>query len=214
MKRLLAGLVLILAATSQTFAGDYEYNAPAGSQMAETMWDMMDWMRGENGGPFRFNSNPLPGMNSFSWPGMGMTGMPSYMDGMPMMNNFGDVYQASPWSQLPGQMDRFQQPGGWADSQRIPPTDPRSPTAQTSSRLDGMWRSTSGEVFMIEGERFRIVDTAGDYLDGRIQVVEDRLRTYLPLTEQVRDYRFVKVGRMLMLRDESDQTLVFERVYR
>ena len=37
---------------------------------------------------------------------------------------------------------------------------------------------------------------------------------HLPLTEQVRNYRYVKVGSMLMLRDDSDQTLVFERVYR
>lgn len=217
MKRPLAGLVLILAPVmlvSPLYAGDYQYNAPVGSQMAESMWDMMDWMRGDNGGPFRFNSNTMPGMNNFSFPGMGMTGMPSYMDGMPMMDNFGDVYESSPWSQLPGQMERFQQPGGWANGQRVPPTNAGGNVVRTASRLDGMWRSTSGEVFMIEGERFRIVDTSGDYLDGRIQVAGDRIRTYLPLTEQVRNYRYVKVGSMLMLRDDSDQTLVFERVYR
>lgn len=220
MKRHIAGLALSLVCalvpSRWVVADDFEYNLPAGSQMAEAMWDMMDWMRGERGGPFRFNSDSLPGMGNFAWPGMGMTGMPSYMDGMPMMNNFSDVYQSSPWSRLPDQFDRFQQPGGWAADQVPGRGDPEwnSDSRDAGSRLDGVWRGNSGETLMIEGDRFRLADAGGDYLDGRLQIRGDLVTTYVPITEQVKHYRYVKVGRMLMLRDDRDQTLVFERVYR
>lgn len=247
MTGLLSG-ALVTAVSVPVWAEEYSGN-PMGvasmggsNEMAEAMWDMMDWFRqGENtpfntwgqnmwggsmpGMPFPGSQNGqqnpwmngVPNMMS-GWPGSEngqWGGMPSYMNQMPMMNQLHEAYQTSPWPEL--QQKMLSEPfikGENGMPVAMPGMKNNPQQAQIERRLDGVWQGQSGEYFLIRGDVFRLISPEGENLDGTLRIQGGRVQTRINTTGQVLEYEYVKIGDMLMLRDERDQTLVFNRVQR
>ncbi len=195
MKKIVSMLLMVFASVlfgPSVHSADYTINNTR-SNMAEAMWDMMDWLR--------------DGQRGHGVPFSGMGGFPE-MNTPPSFSVQGPNHQ--PWKN-----------SGDAPQKPLNPPTQEEKTSSSESvdwpvsrRLDGVWKGQSGEFFMIKGERFRLVAVSGDSLDGKIRIIGDRMQTYLPVTEQVRNYQFVKIGETMMMRDDTGQTLVFTRLQR
>lgn len=140
----------------------------------------------------------MPGMNSM--PGMGaMPGMPA----MPNWSNFANL----PNQQAGQAWNRFlsAMPQGKGIGPAYPNTE--------FGNLDGLWQSDNGELLAIKGSQFRI--QAGDNRSGgEIHTQGDRMILRNQESGIARQYEYLRNSKVLVMRGEDGQTLVFHRLGR
>ena len=159
-----------------------------------------------------------PGMSPWSgmsgYPGMspwsGMGGNPgmspwSGMGGIP-----GNGLGMSPWSnQMPNYSRGNPLTSGYPNS----PANAAGYGAQQYrpvSLLDGRWFGSSGEIFEVRGNRFRLVQ--GQYgVNGTIKIENNIVNLYSPKTGTVSQYSFIRNQSDLLLQDASGQVLSFTK---
>jgi hypothetical protein len=166
-----------------------------------------------------YGMNPVSGASSFPgmnpWSGMGgypamspwsaMGGFPGYAQGMspwstPMMPNaltnpFASGYP--PYTNVPYSSSGY----GWQPDRRA---------SAPASLLDGRWYGSSGEVFEVSGDRFRLVH--GQLaVTGVVKIENNIVNLYSPQTGTVTQYSFVRNQTELMLQDASGMVLNFSK---
>ena len=168
--------------------------------------------------------NPISGVSGY--PGMspwsGMSGYPgmspwSGMGGNPGMSPWsgmggipGNGLGMSPWSnQMPNYSRGNPLTSGYPNS----PTNAAGYGAQQYrpvSLLDGRWFGSSGEIFEVRGNRFRLVQ--GQYgVNGTIKIENNIVNLYSPKTGTVSQYSFIRNQSDLLLQDASGQVLSFTK---
>jgi hypothetical protein len=175
--------------------------------------------------------NPVSGVNSFSGmnPWSGMNGFP----GMSPWSGMGGFPAMSPWSGMGGFPGYAQgmspwsnqmMPNNWASpfASGYPPyaNAPyssagygRQPDGRASppvSLLDGRWFGSSGEVFEVRGDRFRLVHGRLS-VTGVVRIENNIVNLYSQQTGTVTQYSFVRNQTELMLQDASGMVLNFSK---
>jgi hypothetical protein len=164
--------------------------------MADAMSRMMEAMG-------LFDSGPTPGTGgSMPMDPMSMTGpwgsaAGPWGSGMPWGGPFQDPSRAFQMGEMMNRFSRqMRAPGGtWSPS-----------------RLEGVWEGRSGELLIVQGDRFRIYSPDVQRVDGLIQVREDRLALYNPLDEQAQPFQFAESEGRLVMRDLSGQVYLYRRL--
>lgn len=78
--------------------------------------------------------------------------------------------------------------------------------------LDGVWRATSGEYWIVQGNQFALYAGRDRYLHGNISVQGDHILAIIPATGMTFDYRYWLVEGMLLVRDEFGNAMVLDLV--
>ncbi|MCG6860574.1 MAG: hypothetical protein LJE70_04740 [Chromatiaceae bacterium] len=86
------------------------------------------------------------------------------------------------------------------------------PIAWTPSRLEGVWEGRSGELLIVQGNRFRIYSPAVQRVDGLMQIRGDRLALYNPLDQHAQAFEFAESQGRLILRDLAGQVYLYRRL--
>ncbi|MGB0721769.1 MAG: hypothetical protein ACPGU7_05165 [Gammaproteobacteria bacterium] len=89
--------------------------------------------------------------------------------------------------------------GGWNSVQPTP-----------RNGLEGVWKATSGETFLIKNGRFRIL-SMGSQRDGVYMTYADRLIAYFPAEDAVRLFQFMLRGDRLLVQDDLGGILALSR---
>ncbi len=207
-------LVLIFALTAPLPS-----TAQAFEDMFGLMFRMMLTMMNVMSGVMLGNDNNswgnnFGGLNSFN---LGMSAMPMMSGFASPFNSFG----SSPWSMSPwdrgwgnpfgsGYPGGFSPPfgGGYPDNRAGygPGAAPYAP----ASIIEGRWYGSSGEIFEVQGRRFRL--RSGRFgLDGAISVENDIINMYSPRTNTVSRYTFVRNQSGLLMQGMNGELLRFTR---
>lgn len=198
-KTLTLSLILLCAACTDSGS------AQAGTReaMADAMAKMMEAMGMLDNGPA--TSAPMappfgpsgwtPGFGSFGMPGTSPWNMP-FQDPSGAMSKGGEM------------MNQFSQrmpiPGDYTGKQGFP---------WIPTRLDGVWEGRSGELLIVQGNRFRIYPGTAGFVDGYIQTRGDRLAMYSPADDSARPFEFAESEGRLVLRDVAGQLFLYRRLW-
>ena len=159
----------------------------------------------------------FPGMSPWS----GMSGYPamspwSGMGGYPGMSpwsGMGGYPGMSPWS---GQMPNNSWGNPFTSGNPNYPNSPANAAGYGAqqyrpvSLLDGRWFGSSGEIFEVRGNRFRLKQ--GQYgVNGTIKIENNIVNLYSPKTGTVSQYSFIRNQSELMLQDASGEVLRFSK---
>ena len=154
-----------------------------------------------------YGMSPVSGVSSF--PGMnpwsGMGSFPVYAQGL------------SPWS-TPVMPNAWTYPfaSGYPPSTNLPYSSsgygwqPEGRAAAPVSLLDGRWFGSSGEVFEVSGNRFRLVH-GKLAITGVVKIENNIVNLYSQQTGTVTQYSFVRNQTELMLQDASGMVLNFSK---
>jgi hypothetical protein len=82
----------------------------------------------------------------------------------------------------------------------------------TASRLEGVWEGRNGELFIVQGSRFRIYSPGMQRVDGLIKIKGDRLALYNPLNERPQPFEFAESRDRLVMRDLAGQSYLYRRL--
>jgi hypothetical protein len=156
--------------------------------MADAMVKMMDAMgmfKPPSGGSMP--SNPMSMGSPFGGPGGWMPG------GGPGM----------PWGSPPfGDPSRVM---GWGE-------DMMQGFSPGASPLEGVWEGRSGELVIVQGNRFRIYSGTSGYVDGYVHAQDGRLAMYTPGEEEARPFEYAESGGRLVLRDAAGEVYMYRRL--
>lgn len=205
----LLGLFLL----SPPSAAEDWYPAPTQSgrqhPFVESMQIMMDAMG--------LNRQGTPSGGSFSWPQGGQGQSFSATPGTGMMSPWlgGRIPGQSQMQQMMGQTPwgsggSAQTPGDWRNNMN---SWARAFQQYLSpgGQLDGTWQGQSGEILMIQGDRYRIYANPDQYTDGLLRIQDNYLWLGNPRTKTVQEYEFATYEGRLALRDSLGQLLLFRR---
>lgn len=199
MKRLLITLLLLFSFASPAHSVDLGMSGSGSvaARMMESMWDMMEW----------FFTQRSPSYRSVPWNYVNPTSPWTYTyPGSPWnsMNN-------NPWSQ-PGRFGNRNNPVGspWGPGFNPQADGSRFPDLWNS--LDGVWRATSGEYWIVKGNQFVLYGGGDRYMTGTISVQGDHIIANIPVTGMTFDYRYWLMDGMLIVRDEYGQAMVLDLV--
>lgn len=188
-------------------------------RMMLTMMNVMsDAMLGNNNNSLGNNwGNNFGGLNSFN---LGMSAMP-------MMSGFASPFSSfggSPWSMSPwdsgwgnpfgsGNPGGFSPPfgGGYPDNRAgYGPANRGHGAAPYASIIEGRWYGSSGEIFEVQGNRFRL--RSGRFgLDGAVSVENDIINMHSSRTNTVSRYTFVRNQSALLMQGMNGELLRFTR---
>jgi hypothetical protein len=214
-KRAILILICALSAPLPSTAQAFEDMFGLMFRMMLTMMNVMsDAMLGNDSNDWGNNwGNNFGGLNSFN---LGMSALP-------MMSGFGSPFNSfgnSPWSMSPwdnGWGNPFG--GGYPGGNGYPGSRAgygpgyRNPGAEPypgASIIEGRWYGASGEVFEVQGNRFRL--RAGRLgLNGAISVEDDIVNMYSPRTNTVSRYTFVRNQSGLLMQGMNGELLRFTR---
>jgi hypothetical protein len=171
----------------------YPSQSPYGktNPFVESMQLMLDAMKnasrsGETGS---WGNAPLDWSQynpSWAWPGSMGSGFPS------------------PWGggQLPGQQQMQQMMPGLGSTQGQP---------FSGSSLNGVWRGRSGDVLVIQGNRFRIYADKTRFTEGELRIQGNQLWLHNPKANHTQRYEYAEHEGRLALRDARGQLLLYRR---
>ncbi len=83
----------------------------------------------------------------------------------------------------------------------------------SDSRLDGVWEGRSGELLIVQGNRFRIYPGSTSYVEGYIQTRGDRLALYNPENANISPFEFAESEGRLALRDSAGTLFLYRRLW-
>ncbi len=202
--RVAFAIAIAIALLFGHIAAAYGAGETMASAMAEAMGRMMQAMGSvTNKGGGQGWSMPSIGQ------GFPSTGMMPYGAMMPGMTNWGMPFQGP--TQMFGMPDFADQLGnrfpdsplqGWNSGQKGWPGSP----------FEGLWEGVSGELVIVQGDRFRIYAPGATYVDGIVKVQGDRLALYNPADQQARPFDYAMKQGRLVLRDDAGQLFLYRRL--
>jgi len=201
---LLAHLLLLLLGAAPAVAAESGTRAA----MADAMSRMMEAMGlfGSGTDPARSMYGGMP--SPFGMPGMGMLGWPGGNMGMP----FGGGNQMDQAGRMGGAMwDQFSRSvPGMSQTPQMPQM-PQMPWS--GSGLEGPWEAAGGGLLLVQGSYYRLYAPNGGFVDGTLQVTEDRLRMSNSQAgfDLEFDFALDQEGR-LALRDQNGQIYLYRRL--
>ena len=176
-----------------------DYMAEAMSRMMQSMGSMSNNNdRGGSGWSMPSMGQGIPGMGMMPYGAMmpGMTNWnmpfrgPTQMFGMQnMMDQFGN----------PSSGDPLQAPNPWFKG-------------RSESPFEGVWEGVSGELVIVQGDRFRIYAPGTTYVDGIVKIQGDRIALYNPADRQARPFDYAMQQGRLVLRDDAGQLFLYRRL--
>jgi hypothetical protein len=199
VKHRFLSLLLIFCFSAPVHSTNLNVAGSMAGQMMDAMWDMMEW----------FFTQRSPNYRNIPWNYV-------YPDSPWTYTYPGSPYavNSNPWSRT----DRF---SNWSNptanpwnqgfySQNGGPSGLAYPDLWTS--LDGVWRATSGEYWIVKGNQFVLYGGGDRYLTGNISVQGNHIIAYIPASGMSIDYRFWMVDGMLIVRDEYGSAMVLDLV--
>jgi len=132
-----------------------------------------------------FPSSPMSMANPFGAPGWG----PGGGFGMPWGSPFQDPSRSMGWGE---DMMKGFYPG--------------------ASPLEGVWEGRSGELVIVQGNRFRIYSGSSGYVDGYVHVQDGRLAMYTPGESEARPFEYAESEGRLILRDAAGEVYLYRRL--
>lgn len=191
MKRLLITLLLLFSFTGPVHSTTVTMSGSLAGQMMDAMWDMMEWFVNQRGSSYR----------NVPW---------NYVNpGSPWTY----TYPVSPWNSI--NHNPWSQPGRWGGGpwgEGIGPYGEILPYPEPWNTLDGVWRATTGEYWIVKGNQFVLYGGADRYLRGNISIQGDHIIAYIPASEMTFDFRFWLKDGMLIVRDNYGQAMVLDLV--
>lgn len=193
VKRLLVAFLLLFSLLGNIQAADLTMSGSGSlaARMMNAMWDMMEW----------FFTQRRPEYRNIPW-------------------NY--VYPGSPWNySYPTSPWQRTATGPWSGPLNIPwdqgygyPDYGPSGFSYPSiwGTLDGVWRASTGEYWIVQGNRFVLYGGGDRYLSGNISIQGDHIIAYIPVTGMTFDYRYWLVDGMLLVRDEFGNAMVLDLV--
>lgn len=83
----------------------------------------------------------------------------------------------------------------------------------SDSRLDGVWEGRSGELLIVQGNRFRIYPGFTRYVEGYIQTRGDRLALYNLENANIGPFEFAESEVRRALRDSAGTLFLYRRLW-
>ncbi|CAD7855714.1 MAG: hypothetical protein [Olavius algarvensis Gamma 1 endosymbiont] len=86
------------------------------------------------------------------------------------------------------------------------------PSGWKPSRLEGVWEGRTGELLIVQGERFRIYSPEMQRVDGLMQTRGDRLALYNPRDRHAQPFEFVERQGRLIMRDLAGNLYLYRHL--
>jgi len=78
--------------------------------------------------------------------------------------------------------------------------------------IDGSWKSSGGDILVIKGNQYQIMSRNQLTSTGTLSMQGNKIRTFSPATNVLKEYDYVKKGDLLMVKDTQNNTLMFQRL--
>ena len=172
------------------------------------------WSSGGYSQPFSNwqGMNPAP-WTPYTLPGAGVPGQQQIQSFM----NQAPAAASSAQQALQGMAQKLPEGTQGSGQSASPNNSPASMALQQTypagqSTLDGIWQGRGGEIVLVMYGHFRIYADSDHYRDGLYQINENWLTLYDPQSGSQRSYEYALSEGRMVLRDESDQLLLYRQL--